>query len=86
LSYKRRFYANRNVVIKKIAGETGKENCRRLPVQLRARNFLLAKHYNYVMITPVAVDYRDFIKVDEVDGRSLVERAAATFVLCTRPA
>jgi hypothetical protein len=51
-----------------------------LPVQLRARNFLLAKHYNYVMITPVAVDYRDFIKVDEVDGRSLVERAAATFV------
>ena len=29
---------------------------------------------------PVAVDYRDFIKVDEVDGRSLVERAAATSV------
>jgi hypothetical protein len=25
-----------------------------------------------------ALDYRGFIKVDEVDGRSLVERAAAT--------
>ena len=27
-----------------------------------------------------AVDYRSFIKVDEVDGRSPVERAAATSV------
>jgi hypothetical protein len=27
-----------------------------------------------------AIDYRGFIKVDEVDGRSPVERAAATFV------
>jgi hypothetical protein len=34
------------------------------------------------MITGVAADYRSFIKVDEVDGRSPVERAAATF--CTR--
>jgi len=27
-----------------------------------------------------AIDYRGFIKVDEVDGRSPVERAAAAFV------
>jgi len=32
------------------------------------------------MIAPAAVDCRGFIKVDEVDGRSPVERAAATFV------
>jgi len=30
------------------------------------------------MIAPAAVDHRGFIKVDEVDGRSPVERAAAT--------
>jgi len=30
-----------------------------------------------------AIDHRGFIKVDEVDGRSPVERAAATS--CTRP-
>jgi hypothetical protein len=40
----------------------------------------LAKHYNYVMIVPAVIDHRGFIKVDEVDGRSPVERAAATFV------
>ena len=40
----------------------------------------LAKHYTPVMIVPVAADYRGFIKVDEVDGRSPVERAAAAFV------
>ena len=32
------------------------------------------------MIVAAAVDHRGFIKVDEVDGRSPVERAAATFV------
>ena len=31
-------------------------------------------------MTRTVVDYRSFIKVDEVDGRSPVERAAATFV------
>jgi hypothetical protein len=40
----------------------------------------LAKYYNFVMIVPAAVDHRSFIKVDEVDGRSPVERAAAAFV------
>jgi len=39
--------------------------------------FLLAKHYNLVMIAGAAVGYRGLI---EVDGRSPVERAAATFV------
>jgi len=47
------------------------------------KKFLPAKHYHSVMISCVAVDYRGFIKVDEVDGRSPVERAAAAFVLCT---
>jgi len=51
---------------------------------MSARKISLAKHYNFVMITPAAVDHRGFIKVDEVDGRSPVERAAATFV--PRPA
>jgi hypothetical protein len=39
----------------------------------------LAKHYDFVMVGSAAIDYRGFIKVDEVDGRSPVERAAATF-------
>jgi hypothetical protein len=43
-------------------------------------NLFLAKHYRYVMIANAAADYRSFIKVDEVDGRSPVERAAAAFV------
>jgi hypothetical protein len=47
---------------------------------LHAPKFLLAKHYNPVMFETAAVDYRGFIKVDEVDGRSPVERAAATSV------
>ena len=50
-------------------------------MHLRVRKKLLAKYYNFVMITPAAADYRGFIKVDEVDGRSPVERAAAAF--CT---
>jgi len=55
-----------------------------LPVHLRANKFVLANDYNSVMIAPAAVDRRGFIKVDEVDGRSPVERAAATS--CTQPA
>jgi len=47
---------------------------------LSPRKIPLAKHYNSVMITAAAVDHRGFIKVDEVDGRSPVERAAATSV------
>jgi hypothetical protein len=45
-----------------------------------SEKFLLAKHYNLVMIACAAVDYRGCIEVDEVDGRSPVERAAAAFV------
>ena len=47
---------------------------------MSANKIPLAKHYSFVMITLAAVDHRGFIKVDEVDGRSPVERAAATFV------
>jgi hypothetical protein len=50
------------------------------------RKFLLAKTLQLCNDCAVAADYRGFIKVDEVDGRSPVERAAATFVPCTRPA
>ena len=48
--------------------------------QSSAKKIPLAKHYNFVIIALTAVDHRGFIKVDEVDGRSPVERAAATFV------
>jgi hypothetical protein len=47
--------------------------------ELVSENFL-AKHYTSVMMALPRLIYRGFIKVDEVDGRSLVERAAATFV------
>src|SRR5262245_1317747 len=58
----------------------GVENCCSSGGQLSANKIPLAKHYSFVMITLAAVDHRGFIKVDEVDGRSPVERAAATFV------
>jgi hypothetical protein len=52
-----------------------------LEAKIAAKKIFLAKHYNSVMMTTAATNYRSFIKVDEVDGRSPVERAAATF--CT---
>lgn len=59
--------------------------CNKAPVKLPAKIWL-AKHYNSVMIrysfkeVRLAVAYRGFNEVDEVDeveGRSPVERAAA---------
>jgi len=58
-----------------------KEDCRRIGGEIIS-NFLLAKHYKSVMMTLAGVDHHGFIKVDEVDSRSLVERAAAAS--CTR--
>jgi len=50
-----------------------------LPVLLRAKNFS-CQTLQVCNNWRAAIDYRGFIKVDEVDGRSPVERAAATFV------
>lgn len=64
------------------SGETRRiavENGRYLPEQLKPEIFL-AKHYNSVMLAGLRLITVAFIKVDEVDGRSPVERAAATSV------
>ena len=71
-------YANRNVVIERCS-EIGKKipavrQCNCTPEISSCQTLQLCND------CAVAADYRGFIKVDEVDGRSPVERAAATFV------
>ena len=51
----------------------------------RSKNFKYRKDFSCQRLqncnnSDAAVDHRGFIKVDEVDGRSPVERAAATFL------
>jgi len=48
--------------------------------QNKRRKFPLAKHYGFVMIAQLRFITAASLKVDEVDCRSPVERAAATFV------
>ena len=70
--------ANRNVVIERCS-EIGKKiavvrQCNSTQEISSCQTLQFCNH------RAVAADYRGFIKVDEVDGRSPVERAAATFV------